>query len=56
MYLDLQTKPRALRVTSGRKRSAGFSTHSPTNESEAQQMNTTDELDALSDTDAKIDG
>jgi hypothetical protein len=50
MYLDLQSKLCALRVAFGRKRSAGFSTHSPTNESEAQQMNTTaDEVDSLSD-------
>jgi hypothetical protein len=56
MYLDLQSKLCALRVAFGRKRSAGFSTHSPTNESEAQQMNTTaDEVDSLSDSDANID-
>jgi hypothetical protein len=30
MYLDLQSKLCALRVAFGRKRSAGFSTHSPT--------------------------
>jgi hypothetical protein len=56
MYLDLQSKLCALRVAFGRKRSADFSTHSPTNESEAQQMNTTaDEVDSLSDPDANID-
>ncbi len=56
MYLDLKASSVPYVWLFGRKRTAGFSTHSPTNESEAQQMNTTaDEVDSLLDPDANID-